>query len=63
LDKILKEDYSRTIPARFDLIWFSGFREDFRPMIFCQSACFAFYRQKQKYALFRKTYNTCHTTH
>jgi hypothetical protein len=25
-DTILKWDYPRTIPARFGLIWFSGFR-------------------------------------
>jgi hypothetical protein len=27
-DTILKWDYPRTIPAKFGLIWFSGFRED-----------------------------------
>jgi hypothetical protein len=26
-DTILKWDYPRTIPARFGLIWFSGFRK------------------------------------
>jgi hypothetical protein len=35
-DTILKWDYSRTIPAKFGLIWFSGFREDLN-VIFYQN--------------------------
>jgi hypothetical protein len=33
---ILKWDYPRTIPAKFGLIWFSGFREDLN-VIFYQN--------------------------
>ena len=35
-DKVLKWDYPRTIPAKFGLIWFSGFREDLN-VIFYQN--------------------------
>jgi hypothetical protein len=35
-DTILKWDYPRTIPAKFGLIWFSGFREDLN-VIFYQN--------------------------
>jgi RNA recognition motif-containing protein len=34
--QILKGDYPRTIPAKFGLIWFSGFREDLN-VIFYQN--------------------------
>jgi hypothetical protein len=34
---ILKWDYSRTIPAKCGLIWFSGFREDDLNVIFYQN--------------------------
>jgi hypothetical protein len=33
----LKWDYSRTIPAKFGLIWFSGFREEDLNVIFYQN--------------------------
>jgi hypothetical protein len=35
-DTILKGDHPRTIPAKFALIWFSGFREDLN-VIFYQN--------------------------
>jgi hypothetical protein len=35
-DTILKGDHPRTIPAKFVLIWFSGFREDLN-VIFYQN--------------------------
>ena len=36
-DSILKWDYPRTIPAKFGLIWFSGFREEDVNVIFYQN--------------------------
>ena len=36
-DTILKWDYPRIIPAKLDLIWFSGFREDDLNVIFYQN--------------------------
>jgi hypothetical protein len=33
----LKWDYPRTIPAKFGLIWFSGFREEDLNVIFYQN--------------------------
>jgi hypothetical protein len=36
-DTILKWDYPRTIPARFGLIWFSGFRVEDLNVIFYQN--------------------------
>jgi hypothetical protein len=36
-DTILKWDYPRTIPARFGLIWFSGFRGKDSNVIFYQN--------------------------
>jgi hypothetical protein len=36
-DTILKWDYVRTIPAKFGLIWFSGFREEDLNVIFYQN--------------------------
>jgi hypothetical protein len=36
-DTILKWDYPRTIPAKFALIWFSGFREEDLNVIFYQN--------------------------
>ena len=36
-DTILKWDYPRTIPARFGLIWFSGFRGKDLNVIFYQN--------------------------
>jgi hypothetical protein len=36
-DTILKWDYPRTIPARFSLIWFSGFRGKDLNVIFYQN--------------------------
>jgi hypothetical protein len=36
-DTILKWDYPRTIPARFGLIWFSGFRGKYLNVIFYQN--------------------------
>jgi hypothetical protein len=37
LDTILKWDYPRTIPAKFGLIWLSGFREEDLNVIFYQN--------------------------
>jgi hypothetical protein len=34
LDTILKGTHTGTIPARFGLIWFSGFREDLNVFFF-----------------------------
>jgi hypothetical protein len=34
LETILKGSHQRTIPARFGLIWFSGFREEDLNVIF-----------------------------
>jgi hypothetical protein len=34
LDTVLKWDYPRTIPAKFGLIWFSGFRGEDLNVIF-----------------------------
>ena len=34
---ILKWDYPKTIPAKFGLIWFSGFREEDLNVIFSQN--------------------------
>jgi hypothetical protein len=39
LDTILKETHSGTIPARFGLIWFSGFRGEDLNVIFYQNNC------------------------
>jgi hypothetical protein len=36
-DTILKEDHPRTIPAKFALIWFSGFRGEDLNVIFYQN--------------------------
>jgi hypothetical protein len=36
-DTILKETHPRTIPARFGLIWFSGFRGEDLNVIFYQN--------------------------
>jgi hypothetical protein len=36
-DTILKWDYTRTIPAKLGLIWFSGFREEDLNVIFYQN--------------------------
>jgi hypothetical protein len=36
-DTILKWDYPRTFPAKFALIWFSGFREEDLNVIFYQN--------------------------
>jgi hypothetical protein len=36
-DTILKWDYPRTIPAKFGLIWFSGFREEDLNVMFYQN--------------------------
>jgi hypothetical protein len=37
LDTILKGDHPRTIPAKFTLIWFSGFRGEDLNVIFYQN--------------------------
>jgi hypothetical protein len=36
-DTILKGTHPRNIPARFGLIWFSGFREEYLNVIFYQN--------------------------
>ena len=45
-DKILKWDHPRTIPAKFGLIWFSGFREEDLNVIFYQNMSNLHYRYK-----------------
>jgi hypothetical protein len=37
-DTILKWDYPRTIPAKFGLIWLSGFRDEDLNVIFYQNS-------------------------
>jgi hypothetical protein len=37
LDKILKGDHPRTIPAKFGVIWFNGFRGEDLNVIFFQN--------------------------
>ena len=44
-DTILKGDHPRTIPAKFALIWFSGFREDLN-VIFYQNMSNLYYQYK-----------------
>jgi hypothetical protein len=59
-DTILKWDYSRTIPAKFGLIWFSGFREEDLNVIFYQNmpnCIIGINRLKEKYH--RKTWYIC----
>jgi hypothetical protein len=38
-DTVLKGDHPRTIPAKFALIWFSGFRGEDLNVIFYQNTC------------------------
>jgi hypothetical protein len=46
-DTILKRDHPMTIPAKFALIWFSGFRgEDLNHVIFIQNMPNLHYRYK-----------------
>jgi hypothetical protein len=53
---ILKWDYPRTIPAKFGLIWFSGFREEDLNLIFYQNIPNLHNRYKSAE---RKTRNLC----
>ena len=46
LDSILKEDHPRTIPAKFPLIWFSGFRGEDLNVIFYQNMSNLYNRYK-----------------
>jgi hypothetical protein len=46
LDTILKWDYPRTIPAKFGLIWFSGFRGKNLNVIFYQNMSNLYNRYK-----------------
>jgi hypothetical protein len=46
LDTILKGDHSRTIPAKFVLIWFSGFRGEDLKVIFYQNMSNLYNRYK-----------------
>jgi hypothetical protein len=57
-DTILKGTHPGTIPVRFDLIWFSGFRgEDLNVILICLICIICIYRLKEKYH--RKTRNIC----
>jgi hypothetical protein len=60
-DIILKWDYPRTIPARFGLTWFSGFRGKDLNVIFYQNispiCIISINRLKEK--IHRKTQNIC----
>jgi hypothetical protein len=56
-DTILKWDYPRTIPAKFALIWFSGFRGEDLNVIFYQNMPNLHNRLKEKFH--RKTRNIC----
>ena len=60
LDKILKWDNPRTIPAKSGLIWFSGFREEDLNVNFYQNMPNLHNRLKEKFH--RKTRNICYTT-
>jgi hypothetical protein len=46
LDTILKGDHPRTIPAKFALIWFSGFRGEDLNVIFYQNMSNLYNRYK-----------------
>ena len=54
-DTILKRDHARTIPAKFALIWFSGFRGEDLNVIFYQNMPNLHNRLKEKFH--RKTCN------
>ena len=59
-DTILKGTHPGTIPARFGLIWFSGFRGEDLNVIFNQNmliCIIGIYRLKEKFH--RKTRNIC----
>jgi hypothetical protein len=56
LDTILKGTHQGTIPARFGLIWFSGFREEDLNVIFYQNMPNLHNRYKSAE---RKTRNIC----
>jgi hypothetical protein len=56
-DTILKWDYPRTIPAKFALIWFSGFRGEDLNVIFYPNMPNLHNRLKEKFH--RKTRNIC----
>ena len=59
-DTILKGTHPGTIPARFGLIWFGGFREEDLNVIFyqiCLICIICIYRLKEKFH--RKTRNIC----
>ena len=59
-DTILMGTHPGTIPARFGLIWFSGFRGEDLNVIFyqiCLICIIGIYRLKEKFH--RKTWNIC----
>ena len=64
LDTILKWDYPRTIPAKFGLIWLSGFREEDLNVIFYQNMpnLHNLYKSAER-KFHRKTRIICKTTH
>jgi hypothetical protein len=54
-DTILKGDHPRTIPAKFALIWFSGFRGEDLNVIFYQNMsnlCNGINRLKEKFQIY-----------
>ena len=59
-DTILKWDYPTTIPARFGLIWLSGFRGKDLNVIFYQNMpnLHNLYKSAER-KIHRKTRNTC----
>jgi hypothetical protein len=60
LDKILKGTHPGTIPAKFGLIWFSGFRGEDLNVIFYQNMPNLHNRYKSaKETFHRKTQNIC----
>jgi hypothetical protein len=61
---ILKGTHPRTIPARFGVIWFSGFRGKDLNVIFHQNMPNLHNRYKSaEKKIHRKTRNICKTTH
>ena len=59
-DTILKGDHPRTIPAKFPLIWFSGFRGEDLNVIFYQIMSNLYNQYK---SVERKIQNICYSTH
>ena len=63
LDTILKETHTGTIPSRFGLIWFSGFRGEDLNVIFYQNMPNLHNRYKSaERKISQKNRNICQTT-